>query len=63
MSILLTEREVAAELRVSRNTLRDRIRPELPIVRIGRAYRYPREAVEEWVKRSQAPASAVEPIE
>lgn len=50
-SMLLKVSEVADELRVARSYAYRLIQEgELPVVRIGRSVRVPREALEEWVR-------------
>lgn len=51
-SLLLRIPEVAAELRLARSSVYQLIQTgELPVVRIGRAVRVPRSALESWVER------------
>lgn len=49
-SLLLRIPEVAAELRLARSSVYQLIQSgELPVVRIGRAVRVPRSALENWI--------------
>lgn len=48
--LLLTVREAAALLRISRNSMYELVsRRELPSIRLGRSIRIPRHALEAWL--------------
>src|SRR5579885_1401558 len=53
--VLLKVSEVAALLRVSRNLVYELIaQGELPVIRLGRVIRVPRDALERWIDREAA---------
>ncbi len=59
--VLLKVSEVAAILRVSRNLVYELIAEgELPVIRLGRVIRVPRDALERWIEREVDSAVAAE---
>jgi len=59
-SLLLRIPEVAAELRLARSSVYQLIQTgELPVVRIGRAVRVPRSALEDWIEHQLSEQHAV----
>ncbi len=51
MPLLLTVRDVEAELQLGRTRTYELVRSgELPVVRVGRAVRVPRHALERWIE-------------
>ncbi len=56
--MLLTVREAAALLRISRNLAYELVaRGEMPAIRLGRVIRVPRAALEEWLRAEPADAT------
>jgi predicted DNA-binding transcriptional regulator AlpA len=52
-SLLLNEPDAIKELRISRTTFLERVRPELEIIRIGRSVRFLRSDLVAWIERQR----------